>query len=89
MFGPTISYKIIEFKGGHFGSLGNLHISLDHLWGTDKQRLVGGGINLDLLNKLVVSLSAHRDYKLSNWWIQSGIAFRISKVKQPKETFPK
>jgi hypothetical protein len=88
-FGPTISYKITEFKGGHFGSLGNLHINLDHLWGTDKQHLAGGGINLDLLNKLVVSLSAHRDYKLSNWWIQSAIAFRISKVKQPKETFPK
>ena len=89
LFGPTISYKITEFKGGHFGSLGNLHINLDHLWGTDKQHLAGGGINLDLLNKLVVSLSAHRDYKLSNWWIQSGIAFRISKTKQPKETFPK
>ena len=74
LFGPTISYKITEFKGGHFGSLGNLHINLDHLWGTDKQHLAGGGINLDLLNKLVVSLSAHRDYKLSNWWIQSGIA---------------
>ena len=89
LFGPTISYKITEFKGGHFGSLGNLHINLDHLWGTDKQHLAGGGINLDLLNKLVVSLSAHRDYKLSNWWIQSGIAFRISKTKQPKETFAK
>ena len=88
LFGPTISYKISEFKGGHFGSLGNLHINLDHLWGTDKQHLAGGGINLDLLNKLIVSLSAHRDYKLSNWWIQSGIAFRISKTKQPKETFP-
>src|SRR5688572_5870365 len=89
LFGPTISYKITEFKGGHFGSLGNLHINLDHLWGTDKQHLAGGGINLDLLNKLVASLSAHRDYKLNNWWIQSGIAFRISKTKQPKETFPK
>jgi len=88
LFGPTISYKIAEFKGGHFGSLGNLHINLDHLWGTDEQQLAGGGINLDLLNKLIVNLSAHRDYKLANWWIQCGIAFRISKTKQPKETFP-
>ncbi|HVG15612.1 MAG TPA: hypothetical protein VM935_11650 [Chitinophagaceae bacterium] len=87
-FGPTVSYKIKEFTGGHFGSLGNLHLNFDHLWGTDKQRLAGGGINLDLLNKLVVGLSAHRDYNLNNWWIQSGIAFRISKVKQPKETVP-
>jgi hypothetical protein len=88
LFGPTLSLKITEFQGGHFGTLGNLYINLDHLWGTDKQRLLGGGINLDLLNKLVVSLTAHRDYKWNQWWIQSGIAFRISKVKQPKENFP-
>ncbi|HZH94364.1 MAG TPA: hypothetical protein VEY06_00705, partial [Flavisolibacter sp.] len=33
MFGPTVSLNIKEFKGGHFGSLGNLHINADHLWG--------------------------------------------------------
>jgi hypothetical protein len=88
LFGPTISYKLTEFKGGHFGSLGNLHLNFDHLWGTDEQRLAGGGFNLDLLNKLVVGITAHRDYRLNNWWIQSGIAFRISGVKPPKETFP-
>lgn len=88
LFGPTLSLKLTEFKGGHFGSLGNLHLNFDHLWGTDKQRLAGAGINLDLLNKLVVSLTAHRDYKWNQWWIQTGIAFRISKVKKPKETFP-
>ena len=88
LFGPTLSLKLTEFKGGHFGSLGNLHLNFDHLWGTDKQRLAGAGINLDLLNKLVVSLAAHRDYKWDQWWIQTGIAFRISKVKKPKETFP-
>ncbi|MEJ7912772.1 MAG: hypothetical protein WKF70_06435 [Chitinophagaceae bacterium] len=86
--GPTVSLKIKEFKGGHFGSLGNLHLNLDHFWGTGSQRLAGGGLNLDLLNKLVVSITAHRDYRLTQWWVQSGIAFRISKVKQPKETFP-
>ena len=88
LFGPTVSLKITEFQGGHFGSLGNLHLNLDHLWGTDEQRLVGGGINLDLLNKLVVSLTAHSDYHHGEWWIQTGIAFRISKVKKPKESFP-
>src|SRR5687768_14954709 len=39
LFGPTLSLKLTEFKGGHFGSLGNLHVNFDHLWGTDKQRL--------------------------------------------------
>ena len=88
LIGPTLSLKLTELQGGHFGSLGNLHLNVDHLWGTDKQRLAGAGINLDLLNKLVVSLTAHRDYKWDQWWIQTGIAFRISKVKKPKETFP-
>lgn len=88
ILGPTISLKLTEFKGGFFGSIGNVHINVDHLWGTDEQRLAGGGLNLDLLNKLVVSIMAHRDYRLNHWWVQSGIAFRLSKVKQPKETFP-
>ncbi len=87
-FGPTLSYKLIELKGGEFGSLGNLHLNIDHFWGTSKQRLAGGGVNLDLLNKLVVSFSGHRDYKLNTWWLQSGIAFRISKVAPIKQTFP-
>jgi len=86
--GPTISLKLMDLKGGEFGSLGNLHLTLDHLWGTGQQRLLGGSLNLDLLNKLVVGLSAHRDYRLQNWWLQSGIAFRVSKVKKPPETFP-
>lgn len=88
LFGPTLSYKLIEFKGGFFGSIGNLHISADHLWGTARQRLAGGGVNLDLLNIVVVGLSVHRDYHFANWWVQSSLAYRISKIKKPKESFP-
>jgi hypothetical protein len=84
LIGPTISYKIKTFNAGIFGSGGNVHLSAEHLWGTQKQRLFGGGIHLDLANKLVISFMLHRDYNLNNWWLQNGIAFRISKVKQPK-----
>ncbi len=87
-FGPTVSLLLRSFKGGFFGTLGNVHLNADHLWGTGRQRLAGGGLNLDLLNKLVVGLSAHRDYRLNNWWVQSGIAIRISKAPVPKESFP-
>ena len=86
--GPTVSLLLKDFKAGFFGTLGNLHLNADHLWGTGGQRLLGGGLNLDVLNKLVVGLSAHRDYRLNNWWIQSGIAVRLSKTRVPKETFP-
>lgn len=81
--GPTISLKISTLQLKQFGSGGNLHLSFDHLWGTGGQRLLGGGINLDLLNKLVIGLSVHRDYALPSWWLQGGVSFRISKVKQP------
>lgn len=31
LLGPTLSLKISEFQGGYFGSLGNIHLNLDHL----------------------------------------------------------
>jgi hypothetical protein len=84
LVGPTLSFKIKTLNAGIFGSGGNVHLSAEHLWGTQKQRLFGGGIHLDLGNKLIISFMLHRDYKLNNWWLQNGIAFRLSKVKQPK-----
>lgn len=80
--GPTVSFKIKTFQLSKFGSGGNLHLSLDHLWGSGNQRLFGGGVNVDLLNLLVVGLSAHRDYHLNDWWLQGSIGLRISKLKK-------
>ena len=42
-FGPTLSIKLLTLKAKPFGSLGNINVSFDHLWGTGKQRLLGGG----------------------------------------------
>lgn len=80
--GPTFSFKVKCFNLNPFGSGGNLHINLDHLWGTNEERLFGGGINLDLLNKVVIGFTAHRDYHLNNWWFQNSIGIRISKLKR-------
>lgn len=79
--GPTVSIKIKTIALKNFGSGGNINLSMDHLWGTNNQRLFGGGLNLELLNLLVVGTSIHRDYNNNNWWLQGSIAFRISKVK--------
>jgi len=86
-FGPTISFKLKTFHAAPFGSAGNLHLSLDHLWGTDKERLLGGALNADLGNKLVLGLSVHRDYNLNTWWLQNTLGIRISKVKKTAEPF--
>ncbi len=84
-FGPTISFKLKTIKVAPFGSGGNIHINIDHLWGTNKERLLGGGINLDLGNKIVLGLTAHRDYNLNTWWFQNTLGLRISKVKKLSE----
>ena len=85
--GPTFSYKLKTFHAGPFGTAGNLQVNLDHLWGTDQQILFGGGIHLDLLNRVTLGLSVHRDYNLSNWWMQTAVGFRISGIKKTPEPF--
>lgn len=81
-FGPTVSLKLKTIALKSFGSGGNINLSLDHLWGTGQQRLLGGGLNMDMLNFIVAGISLHRDYRLNNWWLQGTLAFRISKVKK-------
>jgi hypothetical protein len=82
--GPTFSIKLKTLHARDAGSLGNIHISLDHLWASRKQNLAGGGLVLDLANRLIAGLHVHRDYRQNQWWLQSSLAFRISKVKKQK-----
>lgn len=84
-FGPTLSIKLLTLKAQPFGSLGNINLSFDHLWGTGKQRLLGGGINADIANLFILGLSVQRDYNLGAWWLQSNLAFRISKKREIKK----
>lgn len=85
--GPTISFLLKTFRASELGSAGNLHVSFDHLWGTDRQTLLGGGLHIDLLNKLTLGVTAHRDYKLNNWWLQTALGIRISKIKRTPQPF--
>ena len=87
LFGPTVSVKLKTIPAGIFGSAGNIHLSLDHLWGTDRQRLIGGGLHADILNRVVVGITAHRDYNLNTWWIQQATGIRISKKHIPVPPF--
>lgn len=82
-FGLSLSFKLKTFnavlRGTNVGSLANINLLIDHLWGTGRQRLLGGGIILDAGNLITFGITAHRDYGLNNWWFQSEIAIRISK----------
>src|SRR3954471_23210249 len=85
--GPTLSLKLKTFKTGFYGTAGNIHLVVNHLWGTSNERLVGGGLVADVLNKITIGITAHRDYNLDTWWFQSELGFRISKAQKPKEAF--
>lgn len=85
--GPMLSFKLKTLNAKVFGSAGNINVVAEHLWGSDKQRLIGVGLNIDVLNKIVIGLMAHRDYNLNTWWFQNGVAIRISKKKKVEEPF--
>lgn len=85
--GPTISVKLKTFNAGPMGSAANIHVSANHLWGTGEQKLIGGGIHADILNRLVLGITAHRDYAFNTWWLQSALAIRISPTKKTREIF--
>lgn len=88
-FGINTSVKVKTINALVFGGAANINLSAEHLWGTGNQKLIGGGINVDLLNKLVLGFTAHRDYEFKTWWLQMSLGVRISKIKKTVEDFNK
>jgi hypothetical protein len=86
-FGLNTSVKIKTIDALVFGGAANINLSAEHLWGTGKQKLIGGGINIDVLNKIVLAMTAHRDYEFKTWWLQMSLGIRVSKKKKIKEKF--
>ena len=87
LFGPSVAFKLKSFNLKNLAGLANLQLIGEHNWGTEKQRLVGGGLGLELLQKAILSLTAHRDYKLNTWWLQSHIGIRLKKNKNKVPEF--
>lgn len=86
LFGPSAALKLKSLETKLFG-IGNIQLLAEHLWGTDKQRLVGGGPYIELGHKLLIGITAHRDYNLNSWWFQSAIAIRLNKGKTDQQEF--
>jgi hypothetical protein len=80
LFGPSAAFKLKSIGTQLFG-VGNIHLQLEHLWGTDQQRLLGGGPFVELGHKLLIGITAHRDYHLNSWWFQSAIGIKLNKTK--------
>lgn len=86
LFGPSAAWKLKSLETKLFG-IGNIHLLAEHLWGTKKQRLIGGGPYIELGHTLLIGITAHRDYNLNGWWFQSAIAIRLNKRKTDQQEF--
>jgi hypothetical protein len=87
LFGPSVAFKLTSMNLKNLAGLANLQLIGEHNWGTDKQRLAGLGIGLELLQKAIVSITTHRDYKLNSWWIQAHLGIRLKKDKSTTPEF--
>lgn len=86
LFGPSAAWKLKSLETKLFG-IGNIHLQAEHLWGTKKQHLIGGGPYIELGHTLLIGITAHRDYKLNSWWFQSAVAIHLNKRKTDQQEF--
>jgi hypothetical protein len=87
-FGPNLALKLKTLQVKEFGSILNIQLQAEHLWGTDKQKLAGGGIKAELGQLLMISITGHRDYHLNYWWWQGGIGFNLLRKKKGPPSDP-
>jgi hypothetical protein len=83
--GPSVALnlKTITMKPGAIGgSLANVQLVIEHLWGTNEQRLLGGGFRTEIGKKLLLSLLTHRDYNLNYWNVEFGIGINLGPRKK-------
>jgi hypothetical protein len=81
--GPRLSLKL---KGGLpiISSADNAtsFLFIEHFWGTNNYKVVGGGIGLEVFEIIVLSVKAHYNYELSNYLIQTGIGINLFTKKE-------
>lgn len=89
LFGPVAVLKLTDLRTSKPMALafGNLQLLAEANWGTHQQRMAGGGIGLELLQKIQLGLTAQRDYHLNQWWFQSFIGYQFNKTKKIKPQF--
>ena len=85
LFGPMVALKLKTFGTQYMGSYANMHLIAEANWGTNKQKMAGGGLGFEVFKKLHLGMTAQRDYSLNNWWFQTFIALKLNKKKRSVE----
>ncbi|MFV0607487.1 MAG: hypothetical protein ACK5NK_16790 [Niabella sp.] len=82
LFGPMAALKLKTLGTQYMGSYANIHLLAEANWGTNKQKMAGGGLGVEVFKKLHIAVTAQRDYSLNNWWFQTHIALKLNKAKR-------
>ncbi len=88
LFGPNLVLKLKTLDVKPMGSILNLQLKLEHLWGTNKQKLIGGGLSAEIGQIVLIGLSLHRDYGLNYWWFQGGLGYNLLHKKKTAPADP-
>lgn len=86
LIGPRLAWKIKTMKMEPLGSVLNLQLQAEHLWGTDQQRLIGGLFGIELAKMFSFQLMAHRDYQNDAWWFRAGVGYNLLRKKRKSPT---
>jgi len=87
LIGPAVVFKLKSLDFKKMAGLANLQLIAEHTWGSNRQRLIGGGIGLEVLQKALLLITVHRNYKLNNWWMQTHIGINLKKNKSKTPEF--
>jgi hypothetical protein len=82
--GPNaaLNIKTLKTKPGSLnGSILNVQLLVEHLWGTEQQRLLGGGLRTEIGKMLLLSILTHRDYNLNYWNVEFGVGINFIRKK--------
>ena len=90
LFGPRLAWKIKTIELKRFGSIANIQLQAEHLWGGDDQRMAGLIFLAEIIQKFSIHISGHRDYAVKEWWLRAGVGFNIlhKKRKSPAGSDP-
>jgi hypothetical protein len=82
IFGPNLVLKLASVQANSLGSILNLQLQLEHLWGTSQQKLLGGLLQSEIGQFFRLGFSIHRDYGQNSWWFQGGLGYNLLRKKK-------
>jgi hypothetical protein len=91
--GPRLAYNLYGKGQLMKSSIYNVQLLAEHLWGFRQQRLLGGGVALEVGQLAIVSLRAYREYAgvaspaQQAWWFQTTVGINLFKKKKSDDPF--